>query len=370
MALLRLGSTAALGWAIQQGAADLDAAATCPGAIDVPGYGQVHLVATRWNVPKDPAEKVEVVDGKVLAHLKGRSYFANSCQAGQYNYQEYAAVNLLGKALRFTTDLSAAGCGCNAALYLTNLQQNSDISGCLDYYCDANSVCGVACPEIDVMEANRFAWHSTLHAWDDKFGKGGGYGGGGPRWNGARDWTSEQYGPGGTCIDTDVPFEVTAGFPVDGQGNLTAMEVTLAQAGRPCDLRLSIGGYDGNTTKWAAGGGHGMSELTDALRAGMTPIASFWQSKDMLWMDGKGNDTLGPCTKDLAKPCPKMVPMYDFSVENLPPIPASLMRKIAVVLAGFFGIIVLVICVYCLLCERTHEPFSSESETGESESNE
>ena len=32
-----------------------------------------------------------------------------------------------------------------------------------EYYCDANQVGGTYCPEMDVMEANKFAMASTPH---------------------------------------------------------------------------------------------------------------------------------------------------------------------------------------------------------------
>merc|ERR1712190_362968 len=292
---------------------------TCPGAIDLNGYGPISLVATKWNVPGDPASKVEVVDGKVVPQMKGRSYFADMGQANSYDHNNYVALNLLGKTLQYTTDLSGVGCGCNVAVYLTSLQQNTDLSGCYDYYCDANSVCGVPCAEIDLQEANQVSWHSTLHTANDRYGKGAGYGGGGDDWNGARDWTSSQYGPGGFCVDTTHPFEVAISFPIGRDGLLMAMEVVLSQVGSPCTLNVSIADYDGNTSVADQGKSLGMHELTQALRYGMTPIVSYWRSDDMHWMDGKGQDGLGPCEDPYVAPsCPESVPFYNFSIESIP----------------------------------------------------
>jgi len=261
------------------------------------------IVPTGWQTAKGGAP-LDVIDGTIMPRMGARGYFAEGCSAGSYTHEQYAALSLLGKRMQFTTDLSGAGCGCNAAFYLVSMRQNSDPSDCHDYYCDANKVCSVSCVEIDIMEANQFAWHSTLHTAHDHNGKVGGYGGG-SGFNGPRDWTGVQYAPGGSCIDTGKPFNVSVSFPVDGQGSLQAMEVELLQDGRDCRLKTQIGNYSG------------MAELTEALRAGMTPVASYWSSDDMLWMDGKGSDGLGPCKSDHTAACGTAVRFSAFSISPL-----------------------------------------------------
>lgn len=60
-----------------------------------------------------------------------------------------------------------------------------------------------------------------LHTSQDSAGAEGGLGGGTATlpsgqdvsWNGPRDWTKEEYGYGGSCVDTARPFRVTAVFP-------------------------------------------------------------------------------------------------------------------------------------------------------------
>lgn len=236
--------------------------------------------------------------------MNARVYFSDSCTQGSYDHTKYSGVQLLGKTFKFTTDISGAGCGCNAALYLTSLKQNSDISSCNDYYCDANKVCGVSCAEVDIMEASKRAWHSTLHSAHDHSGKGGGYGGG-SGWNGPRDFNSQQYGPGGSCIDTSMPFDVSVSFPVDAGGQLQAMKVTLTQTGKSCPLNINLDSYDA------------MAEIHEALDKGMTPIISYWKSGDMLWMDGKGADGQGPCAVDSQR-CGESVKFSGFKLEAMP----------------------------------------------------
>jgi len=261
------------------------------------------IVPTGWGNPKGSAA-IDLPSGRLMPHMGARAYFAGACTAGTYNNTQYMALNLLGRSLTFTADLRGAGCGCNAALYLVSMRQNRQPSTCHDYYCDANKVCGVSCAEIDIMEANMFSWHTTLHTAHDHNGVGSGYGGG-DGYNGPRDWTGPQYSPRSSCIDTTLPFQVAASFPVDGQGKMSALEVKLTQAGRSCSVSARVDGYAG------------FGELTAALSMGMTPVVSYWSSDEMLWMDGKGSDGQGPCERDNAKACADSVKFYDFSIQPI-----------------------------------------------------
>lgn len=276
----------------------------CPGVVNVSGgLGTVHIVATQINMLNFSAGPVKNVGGNVIPEMWGRAYFAQECTNGKYNNSDYLALPLLGKKLTYTTELSQAGCGCNAALYLVSMQQNTEVSDCMDYYCDANSVCGVNCHEIDIQEANRYAWHSALHKEHDGNGISQGYGG----WvvSGAYPWNSTDYGPGGRCIDTDRPFQVSAAFPKSAEGRLRALEMGLSQGG-PCNLTYSMSEYAADP---------GFEHLSRALEDGMTPVLSYWKSQDMLWLDGPGNGG-GPCRED-TQLCGVGPQFYGFAVEDL-----------------------------------------------------
>jgi hypothetical protein len=282
------------------------------------GYGPVSLVPTGWKT-SGGGSPISVLANQVKPKMGGRAYFADVCTAGTYDASDYLSLNLLGKTISYTTDLSKAECGCNAAFYLTSMRQHGRKSECGDFYCDANNVCGESCTEIDLQEGNKFAWHSTLHTASDKSGLGGGYGGGGSGWNGPRDWESYEYGPGAKCIDTLKPFDVAVSFPVNTKGELAAMEVTLSQPGHDCPLTTRLSNYSGNhTVKHGSHSAHNaMGELSAALAAGMTPIVSYWKSDQMLWLDGRGKDYEGPCAVDEARTCGDSVTFSHFKLEDI-----------------------------------------------------
>jgi hypothetical protein len=194
---------------------------------------------------------------------------------------------------------------------------NEKVGTCGDYYCDAQAVCGVQCAEIDIQENNRFAWASTFHAADDHWGRSVGYGGGGENWSGPRDFTDDQYGPYGRCVNTELPFQVRVSFPVGSNGYLQGMLIELSQEGMPCTIKMNLSNYDGNHSTRRNGSRYGMKQMTQAISKGMTPIISYWESEDMMWLDGNGSDGKGPCGQDLELPCGKSVSFYDFSLEDL-----------------------------------------------------
>lgn len=156
------------------------------------------------------------------------------------------------------------------------------------------------------MEANQHAWHSTLHGKHDHSGFGMGYGGGGYGWNGPRDWNGADYGPGGRCVDTTLPFQLEAAFPMNDKCEFAGMEVTLWQAGKPCKLNLELSNYPA-----------GMQELHDALKAGMVPVVSYWTSDNLAWLDGSGSDRQGPCAVDTPDKCQSKVTLSNFSIHKL-----------------------------------------------------
>ena len=65
-------------------------------------------------------------------------------------------------------------------------------------------VCGVNCDEMDLVEANKYAFHAAAHTAFDGSGRTNGWGGG----NANRAFGSAEYGPRGSVIDTNAPFRV------------------------------------------------------------------------------------------------------------------------------------------------------------------
>lgn len=280
----------------------------CPGDTHVAGHGRASVVAARWNLPGQRAPQLHVAEGVLLPQMSSRGYLAESCSQGPYNWTSYLSLKLLGRTFKYVVDLAGAECGCNVAVYFSAMNQKKQVGTCGDYYCDSNQVCGSACSEVDIQEANQHAWHSTLHTWDD--GENQGCGLGGNTVPGC-SWTPSDYGVGGRCVDTARPFNVAASFPVNSMRLLKGIHVKLSQPGKPCNLEARIDSYMKN-------GVDGMLALSKVVALGMTPVVSYWSSTKMLWMDGTGMNQKGYCAFETPAICNSAAKVYGFAVEDIP----------------------------------------------------
>ena len=151
-------------------------------------------------------------------------------ESEQLDTSSYYKPNLLGGIFEYDVDLSKVSCGCVSALY-TILMPAIDNNNDPFKYCDANQVGGHWCPEFDIQEANRHAFHTTAHECDApdngvyrNCDRGG-------------HCTADvfydapgQYGTGTQyTINTERPFHVKVEFIVDDNDQFTDYRMTLTQ---------------------------------------------------------------------------------------------------------------------------------------------
>jgi len=221
------------------------------------------MISAGANIPNESIGATEIDHcSQVTPYRNGRVYFGETCNKGSHSNKDYAAINFLGRVLRFTVDISNAHCGCVAAFYLVNMRQNTDPGLCgKDFYCDSNKVCGPSCAEIDLMEANRRMYKVTLHNSTDSDGSHAAFHG--------------KYGPGNKCINTEKAFNVRATFSNDG----SSVTVNLEQGG--CNTEATVD----------------YPSMSVPLWAGMTPVISYWYNDkpgSMEWFDGDVCETYNP----------------------------------------------------------------------------
>jgi len=217
---------------------------------------------------------------------------------------------LVGKTFRFTIGgLGGLDCGCNANFYGVRLGAG----------CDGSGARPANCEEIDFFEGNKWAWHSTVHTLNDAGqtdanGLCTGYGGTLPTRPNFPSFSSEEYGPDGTMIDTTKPFSVAASFPKRKDGKLKGMSVELSQEGKPSmeqPLFMHIYEYKGSAYNSPAGPAgtaveNGMAKIEARLTEGITMLSSMWKAPGggMRWLDGAAsahgpnNIMDGKCTWD------------------------------------------------------------------------
>ena len=236
--------------------------------------------------------EVSVSGSSVKFNSNSGAFFTNSSRES-YSPDMFLLFNLLGKKFKFTIDLHEAGCGCNAALYFTsmpayNSNQQVDPTKCGNYYCDANSVCGIYCPELDVIEANNKGIQITPHKCAEPTGKYYNWCDGRGCGQNVQKSNPSLYGWGSDyLINTQKPFDVEMSLKaVNGQ--LSSIETVLKQEGRSHTIIHS----DSN-----CGAGY-LSDITKPLNYGMVLIFSYWgdasSGNDMTWLDSPPCDgTIG-----------------------------------------------------------------------------
>jgi len=167
-----------------------------------------------------------------------------------------------------------------------NQNQQPDPTKCNDYYCDANNVCGLWCPEMDLFEANRAAIAVTPHKCDSPQGKYYPHcDGGGCSQNTKNMGNAFGYG-GGFQINTQYPFNITYNFQTQN-GQFSKMVTTISQDNK----KVTITHGDGN-----CGGGY-LESMTQAFKEGMVIAVSYWSGAtggDMGWLD------IPPCNANQA----------------------------------------------------------------------
>jgi len=223
-----------------------------------------------------------------------RAYITDQCIGSgmAYNPNGFTTLNLLDKTLSVTIDLSPIGCGCNAALYMSQMPgRNPDgtpnPSHDKDYYCDSNDVGGAWCPEMDLMEANNRAMQVTPHKCYSMNGqqytncdRGG---------CGMRIHTGTNFGWGANFkINTQNQFNVSWTFRTSG-GSLNSIETLLQQGSNS----VSITHNDGS-----CGGGY-LASMTSAMKQ-MVLIVAYWSGasgSDMSCLDVPPCDINTACAR-------------------------------------------------------------------------
>ena len=220
---------------------------------------------------------VQVNGSSITLHGGGRIYLGDS-NSDVISPDSFYMMPLLGKRLTFNVDMSNVGCNCNGALYFVsmpayNSSQKLEPGKNGDYYCDANKVGGTYCPEMDVMEANKYAMASTAHTCNydpphyysscDRGGCG----------TNVLDADYNGYGPG-KKIDTNQPFTLAVSFIKGNDGKLSTVQNTFSQGSQS----VKFDACNANYLQWM---GYSLP--------GIVMTMSLWGTGEggMSWLDGK-----------------------------------------------------------------------------------
>lgn len=232
---------------------------------------------TKYVLSSDLAKGNAHVNGSSITLIGGGRVYLGDSSSGTISPNSFYEMPLLGKRFTIDVDMSDVGCNCNGAVYFVTMpaynsgqQPQPGTDG--TYYCDANKVGGTYCPEMDLMEANKFAMASTAHTCQYvpphyySSCDGGGCG------TNVLDVDQGGFGPG-KRIDTNRPFTLSVSF-ITTNGRLSTVNNYFSQGGQTINFNSCNPDY----LQWM-----GMS------LPGIVMTMSLWGTGDggMSWLDGK-----------------------------------------------------------------------------------
>jgi hypothetical protein len=230
--------------------------------------------------------------------------------------QSWADVSLVKLDLNAHTvsmklDMSAVPCACNAAAYLVNMNNQTEMlpnsaRGAGPVYCDiqgpTSSVLSPSTPQLcledDLVEGNVKAFQSTLHTSFTHPGPGQGancddcdqWG-----WkscaNGMGTFLSDRFGIGASTIDSSQPFGVTASYS-DAASKFIQLEQSSRTLGLWNDSFVQTADCKGKAVPPQC-----YDKLRDTFGSdGMAMVLSLWKdfSTNMSWLNGACDGELYP----------------------------------------------------------------------------
>jgi len=132
------------------------------GSINVAGKGDVYIVS---NYKSDGYENVLMYPDGIngFAIRGGGHIYFSDVPSDEFYPEMYWKTPLKDHRFSYEINLDRIGCRCAATAYFVSMQQNYNPGEWGQYYCDANFVNGVWCPEYDSFEGNRYTMQTTPH---------------------------------------------------------------------------------------------------------------------------------------------------------------------------------------------------------------
>ena len=267
-------------------------------------YIDLYMHQTAWS-------DMSVADQSAITmNNRDRAYLSWSEQPDPFSYFR---PNLLGGYVTYDVDISKLPCGCITALYQV-LMPARQVDGTLwdraYWYCGAqqSKFGGESCPEFDVMEANTWGFHTTIHACDapNEFGhfpaescdfqgqcevdiEGAG--------------VADRYGPGEQYdINTLKPFNVRIDYH-KYDNNLVGYTTTMTQEGRTIDLIGDCRDY--------------ANRMTPHIENGMAFVMSSWRPRSAKWLQGDR------CNEECVWPVETVFSNLEFWTSGAKPAPMA-----------------------------------------------